>query len=309
MVLRCDEALFGRLAVFHQAHRLVVTSVSVFELLDLGSCGKRENLVAHTDAIDRTAEFHIFLDILDSGIAEIRVARAVGDEQAIERIAPSLLLWYGVEVIVPRHNSDRHVILEQFADDVLLHAHVDETHPLLACAEVLDLLGAHYCHLIDEVRILKLNVLASIEHYLSRHRAMFAKYLGQFARVDAFDAHHLLFLEPLSQRAVGIPVAVFLRIVAHHQCTHMDVVALVIRRESIGLFRSRRNSIVAHKREGHHQDLTAVGRVGQALGITHHGSVEHHLAIDRLLIAEAGAMEAVTSLKHQGHFLLFFHIS
>ena len=45
MVLRSDEALFGRLAVLHQAHRLVVTSVSVFEFLDLGSCGKRENLV------------------------------------------------------------------------------------------------------------------------------------------------------------------------------------------------------------------------------------------------------------------------
>ena len=97
-------------------------------------------------------------------------------------------------------------------------------------------------------------------------------------------------------------MAVLLRVVADHESTYMDVVALIKRRKTICLFRSRRDAIIAHEREGHHQYLPTIGRVGEAFRITHHGGVEDYLAIYSLLVAEAGATKFVSTFKLQSNF-------
>ena len=97
---------------------------------------------------------------------------------------------------------------------------------------------------------------------------MLAQHLRQFARVNARDARHLLALEPLAEALDGIPMGMLLAIIGH--------------------------AIVAHQRKSHREKLTRIGRVGKALRVAHHGSVEHYLAGHGLLVAEALTMKLST---------------
>ena len=84
VVLRGDEAAGGGLAVLVEAHGLVVAAVAVLELGDPGSGGEGEYLVAHADAVDGLAGLHELAHMLHGLGAEIRVAGAIRDEEAIK---------------------------------------------------------------------------------------------------------------------------------------------------------------------------------------------------------------------------------
>ena len=124
---------------------------------------------------------------------------------------------------------------------------------------------------------------------------MLAQHLRQFARVNARDAWHLLALEPLAEALDGIPMGILLAIIRYNQCGGVDTVAL----HEVGKTRllvkcEWRHAIVAHQRKSHREKLTRIGRVGKALRVAHHGSVEHHLAGHGLLVAEALTMKLST---------------
>ena len=93
MVLRSNETTVCP----HLTHRLVMTSVSVFQFIGGGSCCLCQELVAqaNTHARFRLVCLHELSDMPDGLFAMLRVAGAVSQEQTVK-------LQF-VEVVVPRH--------------------------------------------------------------------------------------------------------------------------------------------------------------------------------------------------------------
>ena len=133
VILRSDEALRAT----NTLHRLVVRAVTVFQLVGLGTCGTRQQLVAQADAHAGTYSltpgpspngegsgyFFRFsiqecTNVLYRFVALLWVARTVGQEQTVE-----LQL---VEVVVPRHTNHLNASLNQTTNDIRLHATVNE---------------------------------------------------------------------------------------------------------------------------------------------------------------------------------------
>ena len=82
MVLGSDEALGGTDAL----HGLVMGTMSVFQLVSLGTCRLGQELVAETDTHTRP---HCLIvqegaDMLHRLTALLRVARTIGQEEPIE---------------------------------------------------------------------------------------------------------------------------------------------------------------------------------------------------------------------------------
>ena len=117
MILRGDEAAFRT----HHAHRLIMTAMSVFQLVYLGSSGFGEQLVAHTDTEDRQLfVLHRLADILYGGITGVGIAGSIGDEQAIEH--------QPVEIVIPRNANDLHIPFQQTTDNVGLDTAVHKNN-------------------------------------------------------------------------------------------------------------------------------------------------------------------------------------
>ncbi len=109
-------------------------------------------------------------------------------------------------------------------------------------------------------------------------------------------------LEPRVQRGLTAPVAEVERELGHHQPGDLD------RSDSKKLeIPSRRSSprhpVVADQRIGEHEDLPAIGRIGEGLGIADHPGVEDDLAGHGARGPErfAGDGEAVLEHESSGH--------
>ena len=116
MILACDEATGGA----HKLHRLVMTAMTILQLVCLCTCSPCQELVAETDAHEGP---HIRIveegaDVLHGLIALLRVARAIRQEQSIEVKL--------VEVIVPRNPDDFNASIHQATDDVCLYTTVNK---------------------------------------------------------------------------------------------------------------------------------------------------------------------------------------
>ena len=104
-------------------------TMTVFQLIDGGTAGLCQQLVAHADTADGFARGrHLFLQHLYSCHTTIRIARAISQEETIE-------LHIGI-VVVPRYTDHFYPSANQAADDVMLHATIHQHH-LLACAFVI----------------------------------------------------------------------------------------------------------------------------------------------------------------------------
>ena len=79
MVLRCDEASVRA----DHAYRLVMASVTVFQLICRSSCCPCHQLVSHADAENRLVLLHCDTQIVYCLLAEFRVSRAVGNEKSV----------------------------------------------------------------------------------------------------------------------------------------------------------------------------------------------------------------------------------
>lgn len=63
-----------------------------------------------------------------------------------------------------------------------------------------------------------------------------------------------------------------------HQGGNVEAVAFEVPGQAqLVRFLLGRHAVVAHQREGEHQDLALVGRVGQRFWVAHHAGVEDHL--------------------------------
>ena len=265
-----------------------MAAVTVFQLIDRSAGGLGEELVAHADAHAGThgGAGEELADILHGFRAGVGVARAVGQEEAVE-----LEL---VEVVVPGHADDFHAAAEEAADDVVLHAAVHEHHLLQALAFVVayDFLARYLGHVVH-AGILGFGHVVGlvVEEDFAHHHAVLTQHLGKFAGVDAGDAGHFFAFEPVGQTFHGVPVAVFLAVVAHDDGGGIDAVALHKGGEAVGLHAEGGHAVVAYEGIGQRHELSRIRGVGKAFGITRHCRVENDFAGHGSFIAKALAVK------------------
>ncbi len=108
--------------------------------------------------------------------------------------------------------------------------------------------------------------------------------------VHAVHSRYARFLQPSGQTRVGSPVAVLPRVRANDQPGDVYLAGLEVTRQSV-LVEDRvvRYAVIPDEGEGQDEYLSAVGRVGECLGVPHHAGVEHHLAGARGGCAEGSA--------------------
>ena len=228
--------------------------------------------------------------------ALLRVARPVGKEEGVE--------VQRVEVVVPRHAHHLDIPFRQTTNDVRLHAAVHQDHTSARSFIISnDILAAHLLHPVHRPVVLRLQRSRFVaRHHLPTHHSVLPQQHGQPACVDAAYGRNALTSQPFLQRLLGIPVAVLLAVVRHHQRLHVDPFGL----HEPGQRLSARfgHTVVAHKRVGHHQYLACIARIGQALGITRHGCVEHDLADSVTFGTERPPAEHSAVVQYQFRFFL-----
>ena len=115
MILGSDEAL----GATHTLNGLIVTAVTVLQLVCLGTSGASQQLVTQTDTHQG---LHLLIaeelaDMLYRLGALLGVARTVGKEEAVE-----LQL---IEIVIPRYTNHLYASVQQAADDVGLYSAID----------------------------------------------------------------------------------------------------------------------------------------------------------------------------------------
>ncbi|RUS29418.1 LOW QUALITY PROTEIN: hypothetical protein BC938DRAFT_480691 [Jimgerdemannia flammicorona] len=133
VVLRGNVASAGE----HICARDVVTAVTVLHLLGLGAGGEGQELVAQTNTKDRfRGGLEHGAETSDGGLDHGRVAWPVGDKDAVE-LGDGL----GGKVVVPGDDLELNATVDEAADLVELHAHIDGDDAQRAAARVLNGLG------------------------------------------------------------------------------------------------------------------------------------------------------------------------
>ena len=238
-------------------------------------------------------------------LTQVRVARAVGKEESVKIEC--------IEIIVPGHAHHIHPPFQQAAQDIGLYAAVHQHHALarcsslrrlvlgqtvgrlavIRCAVVHDLPARHLRHKVHTLVCAETGILAvlAVHHDASHHHAVLAQYFGELSCVDARYSGHMLPFEPLRQRFAGVPVAILPAVVAHDDSACIDAVAFHVVGQAVGLEGERRHTIIPHQWVGEHHQLACIRGVGQALGVTRHGRIEHHFSACGSLIAEGKAGE------------------
>ena len=257
-------------------------AVAVFEFIDRCAGGFREQLVAHADT---HAGAHVrvgeeLANVFHGLGCGVRVAGAVGEEQAVK-----LQL---IEIVVPGHAHHFHAAPQQAADNVVLHAAVHEYYAA-ACALAVsdDFLARNFFHIVHPFVFRRRHIVGLVvEDDFAHHHAVFAQQFGEFSRVDARDARHVLALEPVGEAFAGIPVAVFRAVIAYDNGRGVYAVALHKVGKAVGIVGKGRYAVVAHKGIGERHQLPGIRRVGEAFGVAAHGGVEHDFACHGTFISE-----------------------
>lgn len=141
----------------------------------------------------------------------------------------------------------------------------------------------------------------------TEHAALLTDALGEGAGVDTGDGGHALLLEPGAQRGSGEVVGVlFTGICGHDQAGDVDLAGLEVGGqvvEQVVHFVAGGHAIIADEGEGDDENLAAIRRVSDGLGIAHHARLEDELTGNALVGAEALAEADVAVLQLEGHVL------
>ena len=234
----------------YQAHRLVVAAVSIAELVYLRPGGFPQQLVAHAYSEYRLLRvFHGLAYMLYRLGTEVRVAGAVGEEEAVEVEA--------VEVVVPGHAGDFHSPAHKAAYYVMLDSAVHQDDFLRGAGVVGHRLGAADPGDVVHVAIfLKFNgflfrkgvfVCGFCNVDASEHHAFFPEVLGQGAGVDVGDGGDFFVFEPVGEAACAVPMAAGCAVVTDYQGPYVYAAAFQIDRKAVFAYGCGRNSVVAYE--------------------------------------------------------------
>ena len=166
--------------------------------------------------------------------------------------------------------------------------------------EMLRLSGGHALHRAADavglqllLHLIHIKMLRTGDHAV--HAALVAEDLGQRTGVDALNAGDVVLFQIIVQRALAAEIAALLGELAHNKG---------LRPGTGGLIVLVVHTVIADEGIRHHNALPRIGRIGQDLLITHHRSVEHHLADPILGAADALANEGAAVFQDQSSFHL-----
>ena len=134
---------------------------------------------------------------------------------------------------------------------------------------------------------------------------MLTQHLCKLPCVYARNAGHMLALKPFGKTLTGIPMRVLLAVVRNDDGACINLIALHECWELVVSECEWRHAVVAYQRIGKGHELTGIGRIGKALGVTHHGSIEYHFSSNRSIVAETLAMKLSSVAKDECYI---FHI-
>ena len=195
-------------------------------------------------------------------------------------------------------------MLEEAAEDVVLHAAVHQQHLVLSGAVLHCLPGRYHCYEVVLVGVVEGDILIA-EDYLSKHGALLAELLCQGSGVNAAKAWDLLGLEPRSQAFAGVPVAAVFRVIGDDQRGTLYLFRLEVFGYAVHPVLGR-NAVIAYHRVGRDQDLALVGGVCQALGVAGHRGIEYQLAGDGFPVPEGFGGEDRPVFQYQ--FCVFHYL-
>ena len=146
------------------------------------------------------------------------------------------------------------------------------------------------------MRLLRL-LFDALQQDAPHHDTMLTQFLGQRTGIDAGDTGDMLLLQPVTQAALRVPVAVLRAVVADDDRLRMDLLALHERRDSIGRETAWRHAIVTHQRIGQDHQLSGIGGIRETLRITGHCGIEDDLSRHGTLITEGATLETCTVVE------------
>lgn len=270
----------------------VVSTVSVLQLDGAGTGSQSQELVAETDTHDRDLRaLHELAEVVDGLLAVGRVTRAVGDEHSVE-VVGHLVDW-----VVVREDSDAGTTVDQATEDVLLHTAVNHSDMALgvSSADVERSFGADLADQVDLLRVDESLVLVGIVLLTNGDTGQRGTLLTEVGDngtgVNTRDGRNTLTGAPLTKTLDSGPVTVLLRNVGDNDTSRLEVGGLEVLEESIGVFLSGGDSVVANQWLGEDQNLATVGRVGQRLGVSHQGGGEDGFTRDVGLGSKGLAVE------------------
>ena len=282
----------GHAAGVQVLHRVVGAVVAELHLEGLGARRQRQDLVAQADAEGGDATVDQLPRGLDRVVAGFRVARAVGQEDAV-RLQCQGRFGRGAR----RHHGDAAAAAGQHAQDVALDAEVVGHHvparirqfAITSAQAPFGLrprVGGVHRHHLGQVEAAHagggsgprhgLGNLALVDHGARLEGddapvlcATGAQDAGQTPRVDAGDGDDALGTQVVRQAAGAAEVGRPQRQVLDHQAGgvgpgRLDVLVI--------------DAVAADVRIGQGDDLPAIAGVGQDLLVAGQGGVEHHFA-------------------------------
>src|SRR5690554_3467203 len=280
-------------------HRVVGTMVTVAHFHGLGTAGQGQELVTKADAEYRNLGFQHFLDGLDSVVARLGVARAVGQEDTV-RVHGQHFRSRGLR----RHHGDVATTGSKHAQDVELYAVVPGDNLELRSRLFTVAIGDVPFGLAPLIGFLAGHFLGQVHTFQAREGlgqfqctlgggilagndgAVLGTFVtqdtGQSAGVDVRNANNVVASQVVIQALLVTPAAGDQRQVTNDQAGGVDAVGFYVFVVHTG---------VADVRIRQGDDLAGVGRVGQDFLIAGHGSVEHYLAAGFSVCADGGAVE------------------
>ena len=213
------------------------------------------------------------------GVLAMRgVSRPVGDEDAVKVVRDF------VDGVVVGKAGHARAAGDEAAQNVLLDAAVDhgDVHVAVGGRDMEGGFGADLAHEIDLLGVDEGFVLVCVVLFANRDAreggALFAEEGDDVPSIDACNGGYAFSRRPLTQALHGGPMAVFLGKIGHHDARGLDVGRLEIAQEAVLVARIGGNAIVANQRLCKDEDLAAIRRVGQRLGVAYEGRGEDRFA-------------------------------
>ena len=156
-------------------------------------------------------------------------------------------------------------------------------------------LGAHTLNQVDRAGVDETLVLVGIvlvtDGNPRQRRTLLTEVCDDLTSVDTRDGGHTLAGTPLTQALDRRPMAVLEGNICHDDTGTLDMGRLEILEEVELVTLVGGDSVVADKRLGEDEDLTAVRGIGHGLGVSHEGGGEDGFTRNVGVGAESGAVE------------------
>ena len=158
VILGCNVAVVAAA----EPDRLIVSSMSVFELVGGSSGSKAHQLIAHTYSENGFVPVICLAYIFNRLSAKARVSGTIGNHKSVP--------FEAVEIVVPRHLDHFHTSGCKAVQDTVFYSAIHQHHRLFAFPIDPRLAAAGKGNLVFIVRVVPLRFFCPFRDYFAEHR-------------------------------------------------------------------------------------------------------------------------------------------